>query len=45
MVPGTLTWDDAGNNKAYKAGQIGMTFNPISIYFPQLKSPDSLWDC
>ncbi|MEJ0016450.1 MAG: extracellular solute-binding protein [Acetobacteraceae bacterium] len=40
MVPGTLTWNDVGNNQAYTAGQIGMTFNGVSLYFTLLKSPD-----
>ena len=40
MIPGTLTWNDAGNNQAYAAGKIGMTFNGVSIYYVLLKSPD-----
>jgi multiple sugar transport system substrate-binding protein len=40
MAPGTLTWNDAGNNQAYAAGKIGMTFNGVSIYYVLLKSPD-----
>ena len=32
MMPGTLTWNDVGNNKAYTAEQIGMTFNGVSLY-------------
>jgi multiple sugar transport system substrate-binding protein len=33
FIPGTLAWNDSGNNKAYAAGQIGLTFNGVSIYF------------
>jgi multiple sugar transport system substrate-binding protein len=40
MIPGTLTWNDAGNNQAYIAGQIGMTFNGVSIYYVLKNSPD-----
>jgi multiple sugar transport system substrate-binding protein len=40
LIPGTLTWNDAGNNQAYAAGQIGLTFNGVSIYYVLLKSPD-----
>ena len=40
MIPGTLTWLDVSNNQAYLSGQIGLTFNGISIYFAALNSPD-----
>ena len=40
MIQGTLTWNDAGNNQAYAAGQIGMTFNGVSIYYVLKNSPD-----
>jgi len=40
MIPGTLTWNDAGNNQAYAAGQISMTFNGVSIYYVIKNSPD-----
>ena len=40
MIPGTLTWNDVGNNQAYPAGAIGMTFNGVSLYYSMLKSPD-----
>ena len=33
MVPGTLSWDDNSNNRAFLAGQIGGTTNAASIYF------------
>ena len=40
MIPGTLTWNDVGNNQAYQSGAIGMTFNGVSLYYTMLKSPD-----
>ncbi len=40
MIPGTLSWNDAGNNKAYVAGDISITFNGVSIYFACKNSPD-----
>lgn len=33
MVSGTLSWNDSGNNKAFAAGDIGLTFNGVSIYY------------
>ncbi len=33
MISGTLSWNDSGNNKAYAAGDIGLTFNGVSIYY------------
>ena len=40
MIPGTIAWNDAGNNKAYIAGDISLTFNGVSIYFVLKNSPD-----
>jgi multiple sugar transport system substrate-binding protein len=40
MIPGTLSWNDSGNNKAYQSGQIGLTFNGVSIYYTCKNSPD-----
>lgn len=40
MVAGTLSWNDAGNNKAYAAGEIGLTFNGVSIYYVLKASQD-----
>jgi len=40
MIPGTLTWLDVSNNQAYLAGQIGLTFNGISIYYAAKNSSD-----
>jgi multiple sugar transport system substrate-binding protein len=40
MVSGTLSWNDSGNNKAFAAGEIGLTFNGVSIYYVLKNSPD-----
>ena len=40
MIPGTIAWNDSGNNKAYAAGDIGLTFNGVSIYYVIKNSPD-----
>ena len=40
MIPGTVAWNDSGNNKAYAAGEIGLTFNGVSIYFVLKNSTD-----
>ncbi len=33
FIPGTLSWLDPSNNKAYLSGDIGLTANGVSIYF------------
>jgi multiple sugar transport system substrate-binding protein len=45
LVPGTASWLDPSNNKAFLAGQIALTYNGISIYYaartsanPELKA-------
>jgi multiple sugar transport system substrate-binding protein len=40
FVPGTLSWLDPNNNKAFLDGQIGMTANGISIYYAAKNSDD-----
>jgi multiple sugar transport system substrate-binding protein len=32
FIPGTASWNDSSNNKAFLAGQLHMTVNGISIY-------------
>jgi multiple sugar transport system substrate-binding protein len=32
MIPGTLSWNDASNNKAFLGGEIALTDNSTSIY-------------
>jgi multiple sugar transport system substrate-binding protein len=38
--PGTLSWLDPNNNKAFLGGQISVTNNAISIYYVAKTSPD-----
>jgi multiple sugar transport system substrate-binding protein len=40
LVPGTLSWLDPSNNKAFLAGQISLTYNGISIYYVAKTSTD-----
>jgi multiple sugar transport system substrate-binding protein len=40
FVPGTLSWLDPNNNKAFLDSQIGMTTNGISIYYAAKNSQD-----
>jgi multiple sugar transport system substrate-binding protein len=40
LVPGTLSWLDPSNNKAFLAGQISLTYNGISIYYVARTSTD-----
>ena len=39
MIPGTASWNDAFNNKAFLAGEIHWTNNGISIYAAAKKDP------
>lgn len=32
FIPGTASWNDGNNNKAFLAGEVGLTNNGISIY-------------
>jgi len=40
FIPGTLSWLDPSNNKAFLAGEIGLTINGISIYYTAKNSTD-----
>lgn len=40
FVPGTLSWLDPSNNKAFLAGEISLTGNGISIYYAAQTSDD-----
>jgi multiple sugar transport system substrate-binding protein len=40
FVPGTLSWLDPHNNKAFLDGQCSLTNNGISIYYAAKTSPD-----
>jgi len=39
-VPGTLSWLDPNNNKAFLSSEISLTNNGISIYYAAKNSPD-----
>ena len=41
FVPGTLSWLDPNNNKAFLDGQVSVTNNGISIYYAAKNSPDA----
>ena len=40
FIPGTLTWLDTSNNKAFLEGEISLTQNGISIYYAAKNSTD-----
>lgn len=40
FITGTLSWLDPSNNKAFLAGEIGLTSNGISIYYAAKKAED-----
>jgi multiple sugar transport system substrate-binding protein len=40
FVEGTLSWLDPSNNKVFLAGDISLTYNPISIYYVAKNSAD-----
>ena len=40
FIPGTLSWLDPNNNKAFLDGQISVTNNGISIYYAAKNSTD-----
>ncbi|HJP97128.1 MAG TPA: extracellular solute-binding protein [Rhodanobacteraceae bacterium] len=40
FAPGTLSWLDPSNNKAFLAGEISLTLNGISIYYAAKNSTD-----
>ena len=40
FIPGTLSWLDPNNNKAFLDGQIALTNNGISIYYAAKNSTD-----
>jgi multiple sugar transport system substrate-binding protein len=40
FIPGTLSWLDPNNNKAFLDGQLSLTANGISIYYAALTSQD-----
>jgi multiple sugar transport system substrate-binding protein len=40
FVPGTLTWQDPSNNKAFLSGELSVTANGISIWYAAKTSQD-----
>ena len=40
FIPGTLSWLDPSNNKVFLAGEISLTWNPVSIYYVAKTSTD-----
>ena len=40
FVPGTLSWLDPNNNKAFLDGQLGITANSISVYYAAKNATD-----
>jgi multiple sugar transport system substrate-binding protein len=41
FIPGTLSWLDPSNNKAFLAGECGLTANGISVYYAAKNSQDA----
>ena len=41
FIPGTLSWQDPSNNKAFLDGQISLSANGISVYYAAKNSPDA----
>ena len=41
FIPGTLSWLDPSNNKAFLSGEIGLTQNGISVYYAAKNSEDA----
>ena len=41
FIPGTVSWLDANNNRAFLAGEIGLTANGISIYYAAKNHEDA----
>ena len=39
FIPGTLSWQDPSNNKAFLDGQVSLTANGISVYYTAKNSP------
>jgi multiple sugar transport system substrate-binding protein len=40
FIPGTLSWNDSNNNKAFLAGELSCTNNGISVYYAAKTSKD-----
>ncbi len=40
MIPGTMSWNGASNNKAFASGDISLTQNGVSIYYAAKNATD-----
>ena len=41
MIPGTMAWNGASNNRAFVAGEVGLTQNGVSIYYSLKAAQDA----
>ncbi|WP_102961308.1 ABC transporter substrate-binding protein [Mangrovicella endophytica] len=39
FIPGTESWQDVNNNRAFLAGQVSLIANGVSVYYAALKDP------
>lgn len=39
FIPGTESWQDVNNNRAFLAGQVSLTANGVSVYYAALNDP------
>jgi multiple sugar transport system substrate-binding protein len=39
FIPGTTSWNDVSNNRAYSSGEISLTANGVSLYFSMKNDP------
>lgn len=39
FLPGTTSWNDVSNNRAYSAGELSLTANGVSLYFSLQRDP------
>ncbi len=39
FIPGTLSWGDVSNNRAYAANEVSLTSNGVSLYFAMKNDP------
>ena len=39
FIPGTESWLDINNNRAFLAGEISLTANGVSLYYAAMKDP------
>jgi len=39
FIPGTESWQDVNNNRAFLAGQVSLTANGVSVYYAAINDP------